>query len=169
VPAEIERVFLLRALPEPMPAGDAWRIEQGYLPPADGTDPTQLEGRLRRIERSDGSLEYVHTVKRGLGLVREESERAIGREEFEREWPRTAGRRLRKVRTRIAHGHHVWEVDRFLDLPVVLAECELGSADERLEMPAWLAPFVVREVTEEPAFRNSELARRAGLLGGAGG
>jgi CYTH domain-containing protein len=73
------------------------------------------------------------------------------------------------VRTRIAHGHHVWEVDRFLDLPVVLAECELGSADERLEMPAWLAPFVVREVTEEPAFRNSELARRAGLLGGAGG
>lgn len=169
MPAEIERVFLLRALPETMPAGDAWHIEQGYLPPADGTDPTQLEGRLRRIERSDGTLEHVHTLKRGLGLVREELERAIGREEFEREWPRTAGRRLRKVRTRIAHGHRVWEVDRFLDLPVVLAECELGSADEHLEMPAWLAPFVVREVTEEPAFRNSELARRAGLLGGAGG
>lgn len=169
MPAEIERVFLLRGLPDPMPAGEAWRIEQGYLPPASGADPTQLEGRLRRIERPDGSVEFVHTVKRGLGLVREETERTIGREEFERHWPRTEGRRLRKVRTRIAHGHQVWEVDRFVDLPVVLAECELDRPDEPVEMPAWLVPLVVREVTEEPAFRNSELARRAGLLGPLGG
>lgn len=169
MPAEIERVFLLRALPEPLPAGEEWRIEQGYLPPASGTDPTRLEGRLRRIERPDGTVEFVHTLKRGLGLVREEVERTVARDEFEREWPRTAGRRLRKVRTRIAHGRHVWELDRFLDLPVVLAECELERPDELLELPAWLAPFVLREVTEEPAFRNSELARRAGLLGPSGG
>ena len=168
VPAEIERVFLLSALPSPMPAGEQWRIDQGYLPPAAGTDPAQLEGRLRRIERPDGTVEFVHTLKRGVGLVREEVERTIGQAEFDREWPRTAGRRLRKVRTRIAHGRHVWEVDRFLDLPVLLAECELEHPDEHLDVPAWLAPVVLREVTEEPAFRNSELARRAGLLGPAG-
>ena len=164
--AESERVFLLSALPADMPPGEVWRIDQGYLPPADGVAPAQLEGRLRRIEHPDGREEFVHTVKRGAGLVREESERAIERSEFEREWPRTAGRRLRKVRTRIAVGDRTWEIDRFLDLPVVLAECELPAVDAALAIPGWLAPVVVREVTEEPAFRNFELARRAGLLPG---
>ena len=164
--AEIERVFLLRAMPPAMPAGEVWQIDQGYLPPLDGADPTQLEGRLRRITHPDGSVEHIHTIKRGLGLVREETERTIDAACFEREWPRTAGRRLRKVRTRITVGDRVWEVDRFLDIPVVLAECELPSADAHLDIPAWLAPVIEREVTEEPAFRNSELARRAGLLPG---
>ena len=134
---------------------------------ARGDDPTELEGRLRRIVHPDGREEFVHTVKRGLGLVREETERTIDRDTFEREWPRTAGRRLRKVRTRVAVGDRTWEVDRFIDLPVVLAECELPAPDSPLAIPAWLAGSVVREVTEEPAFRNSELARRAGLLPGA--
>jgi CYTH domain-containing protein len=167
VPAEIERVFLLRAVPDPLPPGEVWRIEQGYLPPAAGDDPTRLEGRLRRIAHADGRVEHVHTLKRGVGLVREEVERTIDAATFEREWPRTAGRRLAKVRTRIADGDRTWEVDRFLSIPVALAECELPSPDAPLAIPAWLAPFIEREVTEEPAFRNSELARRAGLLGGA--
>jgi hypothetical protein len=61
-------------------------------------------------------------------------------------------------------GDRTWEIDRFDGLPVVLAECELPSVDAPLEIPAWLAPWIEREVTEEPAFRNFELARRAGLL-----
>jgi len=166
VGVEIERVFLLRSVPDPMPAGEVWRIEQGYLPPSGGPGAQHLDGRLRRIERPDGRVEFVHTVKRGLGLVREEFERTIDAATFDSEWPRTQGMRLRKVRTRIAEGDRVWDVDRFLDLPVALAECELPSADAPLAIPAWLAPFIVREVTEEPAFRNSALARQAGLLGG---
>lgn len=169
MPAEIERVFLLRGHPEPMPAGESWRIEQGYLPsPAThGSDASGiLEGRLRRIERPDGTVSHVHTVKRGTGLVREEVEREIDAATFAREWPRTAGRRLAKVRTRVRDGDRVWEVDRFLGLPVVLAECELPSADAPLSVPPWLAPWIDREVTEEPAYRNYELARRAGLAGG---
>jgi CYTH domain-containing protein len=166
VPAEIERVFLLRAVPDPLPTGEVWRIEQGYLPPAAGTDPTQLEGRLRRVEHADGRVEHVHTLKRGLGLVREEIERTIDAATFAREWPRTAGRRLSKIRTRITEGDRTWEIDRFLALSVALAECELPSPDAPLAIPAWLAPFIEREVTEEPAFRNAELALRAGLLTG---
>lgn len=156
---EIERVFLLSAIPPAMPAGEAWRIEQGYLPAAGESGPGGLEGRLRRIEQADGCVRYVHTLKRGFGLVREEVEREIDRATFEREWPRTAGRRLRKERTRVPEAGLVWEVDRFLDLPVILAECELPSVDAQLGIPAWLAPVVVREVTDDPAYRNSALAR----------
>jgi len=161
MPAEIERVFLLRGMPRPMPEGVQLRIEQGYLPPsADGA----LEGRVRRITHVDGRTEHVHTVKSGTGLVREEHERPITADEFAREWTRTAGRRIAKVRTKVREGGRTWEVDRFDGLPVVLAECELPSVDAPLEIPAWLAPWIEREVTEEPAFRNFELARRARLV-----
>ena len=179
--AEIERVFLLRALPVSMPSGEVWRIDQGYLPRtseagsgatgsigASGVPvgPNALEGRLRRITHQDGAIEFIHTIKSGLGLVRQETEGRIDAETFEREWPRTVGRRLQKVRTRIPVGDYTWEIDRFIGLPLVLAECELPTIDAPLTIPDWLAPFIVREVTEEPAFRNAELALRAGLLPG---
>ena len=176
--AEIERVYLLRALPTPLPHGEVWRIDQGYLPlqsqVIDGNShgsgapipPHQLEGRLRRITHSDGSVEHIHTIKSGVGLVRQETERSIDAETFAREWPRTVGRRLEKLRTRITIGDRLWEIDQFTHIPLVLAECELPSIDTPLDIPDWLAPFIVREVTEEPAFRNAELALRSGLLTG---
>ena len=176
--AEIERVYLLRALPTPLPHGEVWRIDQGYLPlqsqVIDGNShgsgapipPHQLEGRLRRITHSDGSVDHIHTIKSGVGLVRQETERSIDAETFAREWPRTVGRRLEKLRTRITIGDRLWEIDQFTHIPVVLAECELPSIDTPLDIPDWLAPFIVREVTEEPAFRNAELALRSGLLTG---
>ena len=176
--AEIERVYLLRALPTPLPHGEVWRIDQGYLPlqsqVIDGNShgsgapipPHQLEGRLRRITHSDGSVEHIHTIKSGVGLVRQETERSIDAETFAREWPRTVGRRLEKLRTRITIGDRLWDIDQFTHIPVVLAECELPSIDTPLDIPDWLAPFIVREVTEEPAFRNAELALRSGLLTG---
>lgn len=157
--AEIERVFLLAGMPPDMPAGEVWGIEQGYLPPAGGHPAGALEGRLRRIAHADGRITHVHTVKRGFGLVRQEEERSIDAATFAREWPRTAGRRLRKERTRVESDGRTWEIDRFIGLPLVLAECELPAADAPLAMPAWLAPVVVREVTEDPAYRNSALAR----------
>lgn len=164
---EIERVYLLRQMPPQMPEGQRWMIEQGYLPP----DPTQAiaEGRLRRTTLPDGTVRHVHTVKQGVGLVRQEHERTITQQEFNAAWPRTLGCRLRKERTRVPHDGLVWEVDQFLDLPLVLAECELPTEHTALTLPPWLAPWVEREVTHEPAFRNYHLARQAGLGGGQAG
>lgn len=40
-----------------------------------------------------------------------------------------------------------------------LAEVELTSADEKITMPEWLEPFVVREVTEKSEYTNYELSK----------
>lgn len=156
---EIERVFLLRGVPPALPAGEVWRIEQGYLTP-DPREPL-AEGRLRRITHADGRVSCVHTVKRGVGIVREETEVPISPAAFEEAWPRTAGRRLRKARHRVREGALIWEVDVFDGLPLVLAECELPAPDVVPPMPAWLQSEIVREVTNEPAFRNYQIARRS--------
>lgn len=132
-------------------------ITQGYLKPG----ASDTEGRLRRTVYPDGRRAFRHTMKGGHGLVRTEVEREIPEEEFDRLWPATAGRRLSKLRHVLKEGDFTWEIDRFLDLDLVLAEVELPDPNALAPPPAWLAPHIIREVTEEPEYRNYELALRA--------
>ena len=59
-----------------------------------------------------------------------------------------------------------WELDEFLDLGrnLTLAEAELASPETPLVPPAWLEEHILREVTEDPRFRNFHLASLSGLL-----
>lgn len=162
---EIERVWVLRALPviPPEVPVETWRIEQGYLAPvAEGEAELARigfpEGRLRRIVEPDGAERFVHTVKSGSGIVRVEREHAITRAEFEQSWPRTEGRRLMKTRRRARVGGLVWEIDVFDGLPLVMVEVELEDAEQRFDMPRWIAELVVKEVSEDARYRNAALA-----------
>lgn len=167
---EIERKYLLDRLP-PLPAGaERWRIEQGYLLPAaqkleitaSGTtsDVEFAFGRLRRTVMPDGSIVHTHTVKTGMGVRRSEHEREITPREFDQHWPRTEGRRIRKTRWRIPHGDVVWEIDDLEDGWIALAEVELERPDQPVSPPQWLAPHIVREVTDDSAYTNAALAER---------
>ena len=159
-PLEIERVYLLRRLPD-LPAGAiALRIEQGYLP--DDPEPTHAgeitEGRVRRTVRPDGTVSCKHTVKRGEGLVRTEVEVGIDEATFQREWEKTVRRRIRKTRYEVTEGALTWEIDAFDELDLFMAEVELPGEGTEVVLPEWLAPLVLRELTEEPRYRNYALA-----------
>ena len=69
---------------------------------------TTAELKQVRIEHADGRVEHVHTLKRGVGLVREEVEREIDAAAFERAWPafepaRAIFDQLREVASRFSH------------------------------------------------------------------
>lgn len=149
---EVERKYLLRALPVPRPRGRLQLLEQGYLP------GERLVERVRRV-RSRGTVSYWRTVKGGSGVHRLEIEEECSAELFAALWPLTKGRRVRKKRYLIADGERTWALDAFTDRPLVLAEIELPSVDTAVELPSWLAPFVDREVTDESTYVNAVLAR----------
>lgn len=149
---EIERKYLLRDLPGETRAVAAVEIEQGYLP------GERLTERLRHL-RDNGSERWLRTVKLGSGAVRTEVEESTTRELFLAMWPLTEGRRVRKRRYAIVDGPLTWQINEFLDRDLVIAEVELPSARVVVEPPTWLAPVVVREVTDEPDFANVSLAR----------
>jgi len=159
---EIERKYLLKSVPPIPPEAEVWRIEQGYVdfnakpvvPDPDGLDV----GRIRRTTMADGTVVCTHTVKSGVGLVRQEVERVISSDTFERAWPRTQGRRLQKVRYRIRDEALIWEIDVFTSLPLTLAEVELPTAETPSPIPAWLMPHIDREVTGEPEYTNAAIA-----------
>lgn len=151
---EIERKYLLRGLPPAMPPARVREIEQGYLP------GTRLIERVRRVREGEGGSErFFRTVKLGAGLVRTEVEEECTREVFEALWPLTEGRRVRKRRHVVDDGAWRWELDEFTDRDLVLAEIELPSADLTSESPAWLLSVMEREVTDDPAYVNANLAR----------
>lgn len=157
---EIERVFLLRGMPPLPEPHEVVRIEQGYFDAKAGgfAGVGAEEGRVRRTTDREGRTRHFLTRKRGTGLVREEDERAIDATVFEALWAKTGRRRIVKDRHRIAEADLVWEVDRFEEPVIVLAEIELPSVERAITIPEWLEGWVVREVTDDPSYRNSAIA-----------
>jgi dihydrofolate reductase/CYTH domain-containing protein len=149
---EIERKYLLRALPAGMPAAPVAEVEQGWLP------GERLAERLRRTVR-DGQERWVRAVKGGTGVARLELEEETTRELFDHLWPLTEGRRVYKRPHYVPAGALTWEIDEFTDRDLVLAEVELPDERTPVPIPEWLAPVLVREVTADPSFLNLNLAR----------
>jgi CHAD domain-containing protein/CYTH domain-containing protein len=150
---EIERKFLLSAMPKLDGVEvEIRQIEQGYLP------GDRLAERVRRVKTAAGTRWY-RTVKLGAGVSRIEVEEETTERIFRTLWTLTRGRRVRKRRYAVADGPLVWEIDRFRNQRLVLAEVELPAENTPVEIPAWLAPVLVREVTGDPAYVNLNLAR----------
>jgi adenylate cyclase len=146
---EIERKFLV--------VGDGWRdlvgsrsrIRQGYL---------SREGRASvRVRVVDEARAYL-TIKAARSR--------ISRHEFEYEIPAAdgmallafcAGHLIDKVRHRVEVGGMPWEVDMFEgdNAGLVIAEIELASESDELELPGWVGA----EITEDPRYYNAALAR----------
>lgn len=154
LPMEIERKFLLHGLPPQAAMAPSVLIEQGWLP------GTVLRERLRRSVAADGTTTYTRTIKLGQIGARIEVEEPTEPSLFNALWPHTLEARIRKRRHLVREGLHTWEVDVFLDRDLVIAEIELRDTADVVAPPAWLAPFVVREVTHDPAYLNSVMARR---------
>lgn len=153
---EIERKFLL--------AGDGWRaaavksvrMAQGYI-----NDMAALrEGRQNASVRVRiaGDAAFLNLKSRELGSTRQEFDYPIPVADAEALLALCVGGRIDKVRHYVQHAGHTWEVDEFAgdNAGLVVAELELGSADEAFERPAWLG----REVTEELRYYNLALAER---------
>jgi CYTH domain-containing protein len=65
---------------------------------------------------------------------------------------------VEKIRHRIEHAGHTWEVDEFLGLNagLVVAEIELDAEDEAFGKPDWIGA----EVTGDKRYYNSSLIRQ---------
>ncbi len=146
---EIERKFLV--------ASEAWReradegisIQQGYLC-SEGDRTVRV-----RLTASSAKLTIKGPTR---GIARQEFEYDIpGRDAREMLDTLCAGAPVAKTRYRIEHGDRVWEVDVFegANAGLVLAEVELDSEDERLELPGWVG----REVSDDPRYFNVCLSR----------
>ncbi len=153
LPMEYERKFLLRSIPPEVADVSPMYIEQGWVP------GRTLRERLRRTEYPDGRVSFTRTVKLGRSEARIEIEEDTDDSIFSTMWPLTSSARIRKHRHVLRDRIHDWEVDVFCDRELILAEVELRYETEPVQMPSWLTPYLVREVTGDPMYVNSRMAR----------
>jgi len=146
---EIERKYLVKALPENLECYEQKRISQGYL----CTNP------VVRIRRSND--EYFLTYK-GKGLMaREEHEFPLSAEAFEHMLPKIDGILIDKIRYLIPLDEtHTAELDVFQGTlaPLRLVEVEFASVEEaeHFVAPEWFGD----DVTNSGEYHNSNLSKR---------
>ena len=149
MPVEIERKFLVR--------GDGWRttaeppvpIRQGYL----------CRGPERTVRvRLAGERAFL-TIKGAGTLERAEFEYAIPPADADALMALCEPGVIDKERFRVPAGPVVWEVDVFAGRHdgLILAEVELTSADQEVELPDWVGT----EVTGDDRYTNAVLSRPA--------
>ena len=159
-PLEIERKYLIAypdvAWLQSQPDVTVSEITQIYLVAPEG------EERRVRVRREGETVTYYHTVKRKVTAVtREESETAISETNYRELLSEAdpAKHPLSKTRYCVPHEGLCIEIDvyPFWDHQAI-AEVELDSEDTPVSFPPEIK--VIREVTGEKAFKNSELAKK---------
>lgn len=150
---EIERQFLVEVLPSLRPPYEM--LHQGYV-------SLLPEIRIRQI----GDHLFTLTIKRGVGLVREEWETKISREEFmslaQRLQPGTCMIAKRRYRIPLENGMvaelHVHE-GHLAGFNYVEVEFPSTGEAGAFVPPAWFG----REVTEDARFSYGVLAKADGM------
>lgn len=145
---EIERKFLITALPDDLDSYPFHLIEQGYL----STDP------VVRVRRQDD--EYYMTYKGKGFLAREEYNLPLNREAYEHLLAKADGNIIRKKRylIPIKDSSLTIELDIFEGIfaPLIIAEVEFTSIEEAESFtpPAWFK----EDVTNNKQYSNSYLS-----------
>lgn len=141
---EVERKFLVR--------DDRWRSDveqsihqiQGYL---GNTDNCSIRIRIA------GDQANLNIKSATLGITRQEYDYPIplaeAREILDQLCIKPV---IEKTRHLVRLGHHTWEIDEFAgeNAGLIVAEVELGSADETFDKPPWAGD----DVSDDPRYYN---------------
>jgi len=137
---EIERKFLVRMDKWTAPA-EGTRYRQGYL----SLDPE----RIVRVRLAGDA---------GFLTIKGASKYTIPANEAQELLEKLCLRPLiEKIRYKIQVGSHLWEIDEFFgeNAGLWLAEVELASLTDQVELPPWVGC----EVTDDPRYYNAALIR----------
>ena len=148
---EIERKYLVSALPEGLDAFPHTEIEQGYL----CTSPTL---RIRRMGDAFILTAKEHVRSTTSAIVNREEEFELSKEAYTKLRAKCDGQMVCKTRYHIPVGEYTAELDIFhgVHKGLLLAEVEFPSVEaaDAFTPPVWFG----KDVSADPQYRNSYLA-----------
>ncbi len=128
------------------------RMEQFYV-------STQASPYTRYRKKGDT---YYQTIKSGEGLVRQESEKEVTKQEYKEHRERSSGRIITKDRYTFEYEDCVYEMDIFKGSLDGLCYLEIEFSDEEaakaFNLPQVFEKLLVTEVTFDKSFNNSALS-----------
>jgi len=156
---EIERKFLLKAIPSKSPA-ETIQILQWYLKNSDG-----IWERARSCYSEVKGFYFVHTIKKNIAPgINEEDEKLITSDEFNQFVERcksSQSKYISKERLVYPDGDLKWEVDVFNNgHHLIVAEIEIPSIDYDVQIPKFISDKLLMEVTGMKQFGNRNLSNK---------
>lgn len=173
---EIEVSFLLSSLPN-IAYDEILRINQHYKPelPVRRVRKTSTflnirgkDFRYHLLTNDTNLVEYERTTKtpietggcleQNISIVEKQYNELKGEHYYNID-------KIRHVRYFHQDGHDLkWEIDDFSchdvkNIKIIKAELEIPSVDFNIEIPTWLKPYVLMNVTDNKAFSNFNLAK----------
>lgn len=156
---EIERKFLLKAMPSKSP-DDVFAIDQYYLKNKSG-----VWERARTYHSDISGDTYIHTVKKSVSKgVNIEDEKELSKQEFEEFKQKCLSgnyesRFISKERHVYKEGELKWEVDKFgSGYNLVIAEIEIPKKTFKITFPDYISQVLLLEVTGIKQFSNRSLS-----------
>jgi CYTH domain-containing protein len=157
---EIERKFLLKAIPDLKPV-EVIKIRQWYLK-VDG-----VWERARSMDSNVYGIKWVHTIKTRISDISNiEEEYDMEKIEFDEfvsicKSSKQNARYITKERRIYPDGNLKWEVDVFSQkCHIIVAEIEIPTEDYELEIPEFIQKKSLLEVTGLKQFSNRSLSNR---------
>jgi CYTH domain-containing protein len=158
---EIERKFLLKAMPDISPS-EIVKIDQYYFKNSSGTWE-----RARSWYSNIKGKSYIHTVKKSVSKgVNLEDERFLTEKEFEDFKSHcllstTESRFITKERWIYPDGKLYWEVDMFNSgHHLIVAEIEIPTKNHKINIPKFIEDKLLLEVTGLKQFSNRNLSNK---------
>lgn len=157
---EIERKFLLKAMPDKDPS-EIIKIEQFYLKNSEG-----IWERARSWNSSINGLKYIHTVKKSISKgVNLEDEYFMTEDEFTKFKNECLvskeSKYISKERWIYPDGQLNWEVDMFNSgHHLIVAEIEIPTKRYKINIPNFIADKLLLEVTGYKQFSNRSLSNK---------
>lgn len=155
---EIERKFLLKAMPD-MEPDEIVQIEQWYWKNKEGI------WERARTWFSGGNEKWIHTIKKSVSKgVNIEDEKDLTREEFDKfvkvcRSSKSDSRYISKERHIYKDGDLKWEVDKFDNgYHLIVAEIEIPKKNFVINVPDYIAELILMEVTGMKQFSNRNLS-----------
>jgi CYTH domain-containing protein len=152
---ERERRWLLRKMPS-VAYFNVLEITQHYMQNA------SENYRLRRTKDTHtGKVTYHYTKKRKIGRgLSSEIEREITEKSYRLRMYRSSKiSSIRKRRHLYKTDDHVFEIDKFEDVRLIIMEIEFPTEETFVLMPKRIKSEVILEVTDIPEFSNFALSR----------
>jgi len=156
---EIERKFLLKAIPDIKPE-ETIEIFQWYRKNSKG-----IWERVRSCYSDKKGFYFVHTIKRNIGKgINEEDEKIISADDFNKfvdkcKNEKSQARYISKERLIYLQDDLKWEVDVFNNgHHLIVAEIEIPTIDYTVEMPDFIKDKLLIEVTGLKQFSNKNLS-----------
>lgn len=158
---EIERKFLLKAMPSKSP-DDVYVIDQYYLKNKSG-----VWERARTYHSEISGDMYIHTIKKTISKgVNIEDEKELTKEEFEIFKNKCLSgeyesRFITKERHIYKEGDLKWEVDKFgSGYNLIVAEIEIPKKTFKITFPEYISEVLLLEVTGIKQFSNRSLSNK---------